>query len=341
MHAVSVALLMLTGVACSSHSRGPLERYEHRRLNASGEVHSYTVYVPRGYRRAHALPLVVVLHGCDESAADIAAASAYSRVADQRRFIVLYPGVSPADIANGLCWGAIWDPSGEGRNRGDAAAIARMTRAVIEQWRVDRSRVYAIGISAGAFETEVLGAAYPDLYAAIGIHSGAPYMGGQAGCLAEGGSPGDVRTLARAALIAMGRDAHLMPVIVIHGDRDPRIPYACGREAANQWLRTNDLILRHQHRAALDSAPSTVSHAVVPGGQAYTVASYVISPGCPVVQFWTIHGMGHYWSGGSGAPASARYSDPRGPSATAASWAFFSHWRHSGPVESCTHSRTS
>ena len=335
--AVCGLAVTLTGIACSAQSSGPRGRYEDKRLNAGGEVYHYTVYVPWNHRPGSAVPLVVVLHGCTTTADEMAAASGYGLVADQRRFIVVYPDVSSADEARGRCWRAIWDPHAEGRGRGDAGAIASMTRAVIAHWRIDRTRVYVIGISAGAFETAILGAAYPDLYAAIGIHSGAAYMGGAQGCLVDGESPAGVNTLARSAFTVMGTHAHLMPVIAFHGDKDGTIPYRCGRQALAQWLRTDDLILEHERRVPLPAAPTGGSHAVVPDGHAYTVDSFEDLSGCPVAQFWTIHGMGHYWSGGSADPASARYTDPRGPSAASDSWAFFSRWRLSGAVESCTH----
>jgi poly(3-hydroxybutyrate) depolymerase len=102
--------------------------------------------------------LVVVLHGCNETADQIATASGYD--------------------------------------------------ALAARWNVDRARVYAIGISVGAFESAILGADYPDLFAAIGINSGAAYIGG---CLAPGERPTDTGALARAALAAMGALLRLTP----------------------------------------------------------------------------------------------------------------------------------
>ena len=330
--ACGVAVATAAGLALTSQSSAPgAGGYQHLRLNAGGHIYRYLVYVPAGYRASSAVPLVVVLHGCSTTADQQTVASGYDAIARQHRFVVLYPDVDSIDEAHGRCWKGIWTSGTESRSFGDAGAIADMTRAVMARWHTDRTRVYAIGISAGAFEASILGAQYPDLYAAIGIHSGAPYMAGQSGCVAAASG---TDALARAALSAMGPRARVMPVIVFHGDEDNTIPYRCGQQTVKQWLRTDDLILQHQRRAALPSTP-TLSQHVVPGGDAYTVASYTDITGCPVAQLWTIHGMGHYWSGGSADPASARYSDPRGPSASAASWSFFSRWRLSGPVARC------
>ncbi|MDQ6818576.1 MAG: PHB depolymerase family esterase [Actinomycetota bacterium] len=334
--ACGAAIATAVGLAVTSQSSAPgAGRYQHTRLDVGGDIYHYAVYVPSGYRSTSAVPLVVVLHGCSTGADQQAAASRYDPIAEQHRFVVLYPDVDPVDEANGRCWKGIWDPGTEGRGRGDAAAIADMTHAVLMRWHIDPSRVYAIGISAGAFETSILGASYPDVYAAIGIHSGAAYMGGQLACAAGPRSSAHTDALARAALAVMGTRARVMPVIIFHGDQDNTVPYWCGQQALAQWLGTNNLVLRHEGRAALPSTP-TISHAAVPAGHAYTVATYTDSRGCPVAQLWTVHGMGHYWSGGSADPASARYTDPRGPSAATDSWAFFSHWRLSGPVGPCT-----
>jgi poly(hydroxyalkanoate) depolymerase family esterase len=332
------AVATAVGLALTSRSSAPgAGRYQHSRVDARGDVYRYAVYVPSGYRPTSAVPLVVVLHGCNTTADQQIAASRYDAVAEQHRFVVLYPDVDAVDEAHGRCWKGIWDPGAEGRGRGDAGAIADMMSAVMARWHIDRSRVYAVGISAGAFETSILGADYPDLYAAIGIHSGAAYMGGQPGCVAANQSPAETDALARAARSAMGSRARVMPVIVFHGDQDNTIPYRCGRQTLAQWLGTDNLILQHQRRATLPSTP-TISQAVVPDGHAYTVASYMEKPGCPAAQLWTVHGMGHYWSGGSADPASARYTDPRGPSAAAGSWAFFSRWRLSERLGPCARS---
>ena len=329
--ACGAGLAAVLGITLAGGSAGNGSRPD--RLRFRGGVYRYVVYVPSGRRSRPGMPLVVVLHGCTMTADEEAAATAYDQIAAARGFVVLYPDVDAVDQANGGCWKGIWDPGAEGRGRGDTGAIAAMTKRVIADWRIDPSRVYAIGISAGGFETAMLGAAYPDVYAAIGIHSGAGYLAAEHGCPAHG-SASTVTASARAALVAMGSRAGVMPVIVFHGDRDGTVPYRCGQQALAQWLATDDLVRRYQHRGPLVLTQTETRHSSVANGHAYTVLSYAETD-CPVAQFWSIHGMGHYWSGGSADPASLRYSDPLGPDASAASWAFFSHWRRSGRAAVC------
>jgi poly(hydroxyalkanoate) depolymerase family esterase len=315
----------------------PADDLQHASLSEHGDAYGYAVYVPSGLKGASAVPLVVVLHGCSMTAGQMAAASGYDALAQRDRFVVLYPDVDSLDAtAEGRCWRGIWAPEMEGRGAGDTGAIAAMTRAVMRRWPVDAHRVYAIGISAGAFEASILGTSYPDLYAAIGLHSGAAYMGGQPQCLPARQSTAETDMLAHAGLAAMGARARVVPVFVIHGDADQAVPYGCGQQAIAQWLLADNLLLAREHRPAVPDSAGTVHNATVPGGRAYSVLSYAAASGCPLAQLWTVHGMGHFWSGGSAAPASARFSDPRGPSATAASWAFFSRWTLSGPLGPCT-----
>jgi poly(hydroxyalkanoate) depolymerase family esterase len=319
-----------------SLSPGGERGYQHESVSERGDVYPYAVYVPSSLRAGSAAPLLVVLHGCDTTADQMASASQYDTLAERDRFIVLYPDVDTLDASTyGRCWKGIWAPDLEGRGFGDASAIADMTKSVLRGWHADPGRVYAIGISAGGFETSILAAYYPDLYAAIGIHSGAPYTGPEAGCLPPGTNTADTAKLAGDAMDAMGPRARVMPVIVIHGDMDPAVPYQCGRQAIVQWLGVDNVVLQRERRPGVAGSPASSRDAVVPGGYGYTVLSYADGSGCVVAQLWTVHGMGHYWSGGSADPASARYSDPRGPSAAAASWAFFSRWGLSGPLDPC------
>jgi poly(3-hydroxybutyrate) depolymerase len=128
----------------------------------------------------------------------------------------------------------------------------------------------------------------------------------------------------------------MMPVIVLHGDQDQVIPYRCGEQALRQWLGTDQLVAERQDGSAPPVGPATVRAGVVAGGHTYTVASYPDRQGCTLAQLWTIHGMGHAWSGGSDDPSVALYTDPRGPSAAAASSSFFLQWKLSRGRSVCS-----
>jgi poly(hydroxyalkanoate) depolymerase family esterase len=327
--------LLLAGVAASVATAdafpGPGASYTRGTYTSNGDVYTYGVYVPSSYRSGQPVPLVVMIHGCNTPADVQAQTNEYDSLAEQHDFVVLYPDVDAANLAAFECWKAFWAPDLEGRDKGDAAAIAGMTRTVMSARTIDPARVYAIGMSSGAFETSVLGAEYPDLYAAIGIHSGAAFMHGESGCFVTYSPTFSTDSLASDAYTAEGPRARLVPVILFHGDNDHIVPYQCGQQALAQWLETDNDVLSTANAPTIPTAPAATMNGQVSGGYAYTVDSYQEPDACTIAQFWTIHGMDHSWSGASSDPTSPLETDPKGPSASVASWAFFSAHRLTPP----------
>src|SRR5712691_10573249 len=137
----------------------------------------YFVYTPLKYQVGQAVPLVVMLHGCTQTAADFAAGAQMNQLAEQYNFIVVYP--QQTNIANQyLCWN--WfDPANQTRGSGEPAIIAGIVQAIEQntsQWTIDTRRIYVAGLSAGAAMAVILGVTYPDIFAAIGVNTGFEYQ---------------------------------------------------------------------------------------------------------------------------------------------------------------------
>jgi poly(hydroxyalkanoate) depolymerase family esterase len=280
----------------------------------------YYVYTPAGYTPATRVPLVVVLHGCTMSASDIAALTRMDDLADLKHFIVVYPQQTLAGNPR-RCWN--WYlPTHQSRGSGEPAIIAGITQTVMADsahWNIDPTRVYAAGFSAGAAMTVILGATYPDLYAAIGEGSGLEYAAAsnlassQTAMLLGGPDP---NSQGQAAFRAMGTHARVVPVIVFHGTNDNVVYPINGDQVVEQWMATDHLASANAYNASF-STPSTISHGKMPGlqGQAYTVRTWNDRSGREVQEYWTVIGMYHQWSGGT--------DDPNGPSASDTMYAFF------------------
>ena len=262
-------------------------RFIKRSFSNSVGTRAYKTYLPARYR-GQSLPLIVMLHGCKQTPDDFAEATRMNELADQIGFIVLYP--AQARSANvSCCWNWFW-PSDQQREGGEPSLIAGITRQVIARYHVDQNRVYVAGLSAGGAMAAIMGATYPDLYAAVGIHSGLPYASARDAVSA-------LAAMSRGPRAGNAATLPAVPTIVFHGDRDTTVHPSngvYGTDAAQLQLETGEA-----------------------GGRAYT---RTVHRGRPILEHWLVHGAGHAWSGGS---AMAAYSDPAGPDATREMLRFF------------------
>ena len=248
-------------------------------------------------------PVVVMLHGCTQSADDFAAGTRMNRLADEHGFLVLYPEQS-AGANTSRCWN--WfRPQDQVRDGGEPSLIAAMVRAVMDEQPVDAQRVFVAGLSAGAAMAVVLGETWPDLFAAVGAHSGLPFAAAHDIPSAMAAMKG--RGLGGRAQ-APGSAARAVPTIVFHGDRDHTVQHSNGAHIAAQARRA---------APSLDASRET---GTASGGRRYTRELHADAGGRVIVEQWTVHGAGHAWSGGD---AAGTYTDNAGPDASAEMLRFF------------------
>jgi poly(hydroxyalkanoate) depolymerase family esterase len=302
-------------------AQGTWEQYTYQGEAGSRE---YFVYTPANYQPGSAVPLVVMLHGCTQGPEDFAAITQMNQLADQKQFIVAYPRQASGDNVE-ECWN--WfDAANQSRDSGEPAILAGITQTIQEntdRWTIDPRRVYVAGLSAGGAMAVILGAIYPDVFAAIGVHSGLEYKAAtnvQEAFLAMLflGGP-DPMQQGQLAYHAMGSDARVVPTIVFHGTNDQRVQPVNGHQVIRQWMETDRLASQGAYTAAFHKPGSTL-HGQVPSGRSYTVYTWHDSFRNVVQAYWKVDGMGHAWSGGlAGKP----FSDPQGPNASLAMYKFF------------------
>jgi poly(hydroxyalkanoate) depolymerase family esterase len=284
---------------------------------------TYKLYIPSGYV-GQAVSLVVMLHGCTQSPDDFAVGTRMNALAEEHTFLVAYPAQA-ANANSSRCWN--WfKAADQQRGQGEPSLIAGITCEVIGEYHVDVDRVYVAGMSAGGAMAAIVGAAYPDLYAAVGVHSG----------LAPGGTQdlsSAFAAMQRGVLGAEHRNTstrestRIMPAIVFHGDRDTTVhPRNADHLIAHYRAADNTANARDGTRKS--ARPVTVRQGQVPGGYTYTCITHHDADGRADVEQWTVRGLGHAWSGGS-RPGS--YTDPKGPDASAEMVRFFK--QHQQPVE--------
>ena len=270
--------------------------------NAEGS-RDYKLYIP-SVRSRERLPLIVMLHGCTQSPDDFAAGTRMNSLAEEQGFFVAYPAQHPFANAR-QCWN--WfKPGDQRRGQGEPSLIAGITNEVMRHHPVDPGRVYIAGLSAGGAAAAIMGDAYPDLYAAVGVHSGLP-----AGAASDLSSAFDAM---RVGAKTTDRPGRLVPSIIFHGENDPIVNPSNGEALAAQAL------------GRATGLRQSTEHGRAPGGHAYVRTTYADQKGQTMCEHWSIRGAGHAWAGGS---RSGSHTDPHGPDASREMVRFFfEHWRN-------------
>ena len=275
---------------------------------------AYKLYIPGGYR-GQSLPLVVMLHGCTQNPDDFAAGTRMNQIAEEQQCFVLYP--AQAESANASkCWN--WfKQSDQRRDRGEPSIIAGTTRQIMSSYSVDPQRVYVAGLSAGGAMAVTMGMTYPEVYAAIGVHSGLAYavahdVPSAFAAMRQSSSANGRMEIGAASTMCD------VPTIVFHGDRDTTVHPGNG----DQVIAQSRAVGANGDSDTQDGASNraTVQRGQVAQGHAYTRTIYHDAGGQAIVEHWLVHGAGHAWSGGS---VSGSFTDPKGPDATQEMIRFF------------------
>jgi poly(hydroxyalkanoate) depolymerase family esterase len=279
-------------------------QYLSRSFACAAGSRNYKLYIPRRPQTGRRA-LIVMLHGGTQDADDFAAGTRMNALAEEHGFIVAYPSQSKAANAS-LCWN--WfSPENQMRGRGEPAIIAGITSKIVAEYAVDPARVFVAGLSAGGAMAAVMGATYPDLYAAVGVHSGLPYRSAADLPSAFAAMRGDARLRGRRSGRSRGTgdDSPRIRTIVFHGDAD------------NIVHPSNAANMVKAERAGESVERAEARHAAI---RAHTRTVTRDKTGAVVVEQWLIHGSGHAWSGGS---PDGTYTDPHGPDASREILRFF------------------
>jgi poly(hydroxyalkanoate) depolymerase family esterase len=277
----------------------------------------YKLFIPSSYVGAP-LPLLVMLHGGGQDADDFALGTGMNELAEEYGCLVAYPEQS-TEANWSRCWN--WfDPANHHRGRGEPALIAGLTHKIMGEYAVDRTRVYAAGLSAGGAMAVILGRTYPDLFAAVGCHSGLAH-----GCATDRyGAMLAMRDGAAPQASASGPadEAPLssVPIIVFHGDLDFTVHPKNSVAVVQQSIACYTAQMAHEP-PALSISKETGETA----GRGFTRHVHKGHGGRIVAEHWTVNGVGHAWCGGN---RRGSYTETSGPDASREMLRFF--LRHRG-----------
>lgn len=290
-------------------------RFELHQFSSDAGSLAYKVYVPTAQSDAPRA-MVVMLHGCTQSADDFAAGTQMNRLADAHGFLVVYP--EQATQANpSKCWN--WfKPQDQQRGTGEPALIAAITRKVAQAHGADPRRIFVAGLSAGAAMAVVLGETYPEVFAGVGAHSGLPYGSAHdipsALAAMKGGRSGMPGLKNLQPTAAAGKAVQAVPTIVFHGDRDHTVQQTNGESIVQQARDA------HATQAVHADLKASTQSGVAPSGCRFSRTVHTDAQGHTRIESWTVHGAGHAWSGGH---ASGSYTHSAGPDASKEMVRFF------------------
>jgi poly(hydroxyalkanoate) depolymerase family esterase len=229
-------------------------------------------------------------------------------LAEEFGFMAVYPAQAKSSNPS-KCWN--WfRPGDQRRGEGEPALIAGIAQQIAKDYPIARSQIYVAGLSAGGAAAAIMGAAYPDIFAAVGVHSGLA-------CGAASDIPSAFSAMrqgdSRANLYRWTGSSRPVPTIVFHGDRDSTVSPVNGDQVIAQAKAGANLT-------------RTVRNGQSLGGMKYTCVSEKDQGGRTVLEHWTLHGCGHAWSGGG---TEGSYTEPRGPDASREMTRFFLQHRSS------------
>ncbi len=263
---------------------------------APSGTRDYRLYVPAN-RSEGPMPLVVMLHGCTQTPEDFALGTGMNALAEEFGCLIAYPA-QPSGANMQKCWN--WfRPEDQARNQGEPALIAGLTKDILRDFPADPARVYVAGLSAGGAAAAIVGAAYPEIFAAVGVHSGLPLGAAQ-------DVPSAFSAMRSGSTVPVHARPH--PTIVFHGLADKTVHPRNGEA------------VRAQAAGAGRKLTPTTQDGVATGGRRYRLTRLTGPDGKVMVEHWEIDGAGHAWAGGK---AAGSYTDPEGPDASREMMRFF------------------
>ena len=241
-------------------------------------------------------PLVIVLHGCTQNAADYADASGWFALADRHGFAVLIPQQQRANNSN-LCFN--WfEPGDTQRGQGEAASIKAMTDSVIARHGIDSERVFVTGLSAGAAMAGSMLATYPELFAGGGLIAGIPHGTATSVMMAlqqmRSGTRESAAQLGERIYTASNHQGRWPKISIWHGSADHVVASDNSKATLAQWLVVHGLA---------DATPANEKNT------RFHRRTWHDATGHAQVEHVEVHGMGH------GTPINTRATDAVGKSA--------------------------
>lgn len=318
-----VSLLLLTTFVIPTNLFAGI--WEKGRYSGIYGARNYRVYIPSSVARSSRTPIVVMLHGCDQSAEDFAKGTRIEKWAEKEKFIALFPEQSL--VYNPFkCWN--WVVPASNLRVGEAQVIVDMVDDVVKRYDADANNVFATGMSSGASMVSILGNCFPERFKALGSSDGTQYYATATGLdFAQVVLSGASVTADVAAWTGYGcsyfaqNKPTKMPIIIFHGMNSPLMSPVHAFQVENEFKAFNDYLDNDRRDNSYFRAKDVIN---VPETNTYGYTLYTTTDqdNDVIIERYMVDKLGHDWSGG----VEGKYNDPKGPDATALMVKFFKRY---------------
>jgi poly(hydroxyalkanoate) depolymerase family esterase len=284
---------------------------------------NYKVYIPENSNSNNRLPLIVMLHGCDQPIDDFSSVTRIAEWADKLNFAVLLPEQNVL-YNKYKCWN--WFYPINNLRAGEPAALIEIIDTVLQNYKLNKDKVFAAGISAGASMVNILGNCYPEKFKALASNVGVQYYattnGLDATSVVLNGSTVPSETAASMGFLCSALSFHRpnsMPVIIFQGMNSPFMTPGHAIQVENEFVAFNDYLDNNLRDNSNIASRKTIK---IPESTTYGYSLYQVTNNKNeiFIERYMIEKLGHTWSGGT---ANFPYSDPNGPDATKLMLEFF------------------
>lgn len=296
------------------HSRD-IEYVFKARTYPGSRTRKYVIHVPPGYTGNKALPLVMVLHGCNQTHRDIKAISAFDTISDRAGFLVVYPFVRAVNgyfgMGNQNCWGW-WLPSEIRSGAGEVEDLWQIIEEIKTHYNVDSQRIHVTGLSSGAGMTVAMLVAHAGRIASGATVAGVPYYETSRAVkvlqlLRPQHKP--VATVVSAMNAELGKNKQPLPIFIVHSLDDETVGMTAAQNLRDSWAQCFGVDITSKMKVRNGSIKNT--H--------WEHTRYRGKNGRTFIETFFLQGPGHGWYGGK----PGRFSYPDAPDISKLIWLFF------------------
>jgi poly(hydroxyalkanoate) depolymerase family esterase len=275
-----VLFLLIIGVSCAQDT---LTHFRPFGTNP-GNLKMYA-HIPQGMDTTIAAPLVVVLHGCTQTANVCAKQTGWNKLADRHKFYVVYP--EQIIINNGENCFNWFKGEDQVRDSGEPGSIKQMIDYMKSHYKIDGKNVFVIGLSAGAAMSSIMMAVYPEVFNKGGIMGGGPYKGATSVMNSSQAMMGAVAKSPQAwgNLVTEqnpGYKGKYPGMIIFHGNHDPIVNINNAKQTIKQWANIN----------SVDEMPDSIVNDF-DGNPEVDLTMYYDSKQQPIIYYYKVKNLGH------------------------------------------------